>query len=200
MEAICKNWFRSKENTPKLPSMKVTETNLKNCFVLEPKIFSDERGEFFESYNQKLFEEKTGLKLNFVQDNQSVSSYGVLRGLHFQTGEHAQAKLVRVAKGKVLDVVVDLRKESPTCGHYFKTIVSRENKKSIFIPKGMAHGFLTLSPEAIFVYKCDAYYNSASEAGIRYNDEDLNIDWGFDDKIILSQKDRLLPTFKELFP
>ena len=179
--------------------MKITETILEGCYVLEPKIFEDERGIFFESYNKKDFEERIGLNIDFVQDNHSVSKKGVLRGLHFQKGENAQAKLVRVVKGEVLDVVVDIRKESPTFGRHFKIKLSDTNNKALFIPKGMAHGFLTLSEEAVFVYKCDSYYQKQAESGIMYNDEDLGIDWEYPSKkIILSKKDRQLPSLKAL--
>tara|TARA_R110002049_G_scaffold302911_1_gene496551 strand:+ start:144957 stop:145502 length:546 start_codon:yes stop_codon:yes gene_type:complete len=181
--------------------VKVTETHLKGCFVIEPTIFQDERGVFFESYQKNKFERAIGQNVTFVQDNQSTSKQGVLRGLHFQKGAHAQAKLVQVVKGEVLDVIVDLRKDSDTFGEYFKTKISGDNHKSIFIPKGMAHGFLTLSEEVIFAYKCDNYYFSAAEGGIVYNDPDLDIDWGkIDETIILSEKDRNLPRFKELYP
>ncbi|CAZ95789.1 dTDP-4-dehydrorhamnose 3,5-epimerase [Zobellia galactanivorans] len=180
--------------------MKITETSLKGCFIIQPRLFRDERGLFFESYQQKKFESAIGKEVQFVQDNISVSKKGVLRGLHLQTGLHAQAKLVQVAHGEVLDVVVDLRPESPTFGQHFKQILSSENRTSIFIPKGMAHGFLTLSEEATFMYKCDAFYNLASESGIIYNDEDLKIDWeGPVESPIISEKDKLLPTFKEFF-
>lgn len=180
--------------------MNCTETNLKGCFVLEPQIFKDDRGVFFESYNKRKFEEAIDQQIDFVQDNQSVSKKGVLRGLHFQVGKHAQSKLVRVLSGEVLDVVVDLREESKTFGQHFKLKISKENNKIIFIPKGMAHGFVTLSDEAIFAYKCDDYYHQASENGIIYNDETLQIDWILPVKeLILSQKDKDLPTFKKLF-
>lgn len=176
------------------------ETNLKGCFVLEPQIFEDERGLFFEAYSKRKFDEALGLQMDFVQDNQSVSKRGVLRGLHFQTGEYAQSKLVRVLKGEVLDVVVDIRKDSKTFGQHLKLKLSEENKKILFIPKGMVHGFVTLSEEAIFSYKCDEYYHQASESGIIFNDEDLRIDWELPpNELILSEKDSLLPTFKELF-
>lgn len=179
--------------------MKITETHLRGCYVIEPKIFEDERGLFYESYNKKIFEEAIGQKIDFVQDNHSISKKGVLRGLHFQTGEHAQAKLVRVIKGEVLDVVVDIRKNSTTFGRYFKIRLSDHNHKMLFIPKGMAHGFLCLSDETIFVYKCDEYYHKQSESGIAYNDQDLGIDWEYPrNEIILSTKDKLLPSFKEL--
>ncbi len=178
--------------------MKVTETQLKGCFIIEPKVFLDERGVFFESFHKKKLEEALGLTLNFVQDNQSISKQGVLRGLHFQEGEHAQAKLVQVIKGEVLDVVVDLRPDSPTFGQHISIELSDTNRKSIYIPKGMAHGFLVRSAEAIFAYKCDAYYHQASESGIIYSDDTLNIDWEYPkDKIVLSEKDAKLPTFKE---
>ncbi|MBT2160333.1 dTDP-4-dehydrorhamnose 3,5-epimerase [Zobellia barbeyronii] len=180
--------------------MRITETNLSGCFIMEPTLFKDERGVFFESYQQKKFEEAIGKKVNFVQDNISVSSKGVLRGLHLQTGVHAQAKLVQVVHGEVLDVIVDLRPDSPTFGEHYKLKLSSKNRTLIFIPKGMAHGFVTLSQEATFMYKCDAFYNSASESGVIYNDKDLKIDWQYPIKTpIVSEKDILLPTFKEFF-
>jgi len=179
--------------------MITNETVLKGCFVLEPKIFGDERGRFFESYNKSLLNEITGYDVNFVQDNQSYSVKGVLRGLHFQKGDNAQAKLVRVLKGKVLDVAVDLRESSPTFLEYETIELSEENNKQLFIPRGFAHGFIVLSDEAIFNYKCDNYYNKASESGIIYNDPILNIDWKLDSKsFIVSEKDLILPTVKEL--
>ncbi|WP_289037835.1 dTDP-4-dehydrorhamnose 3,5-epimerase [uncultured Zobellia sp.] len=180
--------------------MKITETSLKGCFVIQPRLFEDERGFFFESYQQKKFEEILGEQINFVQDNISVSKKGVLRGLHLQTGVYAQAKLVQVVHGEVMDVVVDLRKGSPTFGQHFKLKLSSKNRTAIFIPKGMAHGFITLSEEATFMYKCDAFYNSASERGVIYNDRDLKIDWQFPvEPPIISEKDKLLPTLKEFF-
>ncbi len=180
--------------------MKITETSLKGCFVLQPRQFEDERGVFFESYQQKKFENAVGEQINFVQDNISVSKKGVLRGLHLQTGIHAQAKLVQVVHGEVLDVIVDLRKESTTFGKHYKLKLSSANRTAIFIPKGMAHGFVTLSEEATFMYKCDAFYNSASESGVIYNDEDLQIDWQCPvASPIISEKDEQLPTFKEFF-
>ena len=173
--------------------MKVTETFIKGCFVIEPAVFSDERGSFFESFNQKTFEEKTGLKINFVQDNQSISQKGVLRGLHLQKGEFAQAKLVRVIKGKVLDVAVDVRKDSPTYGKHFSIELSGENNKQLFVPRGFLHGFATLEDNTIFAYKCDNYYDKDSEVGVIYNDKDLNIDWKLrSDEVMLSQKDSIL--------
>jgi dTDP-4-dehydrorhamnose 3,5-epimerase len=181
--------------------VQITETQLKGCYVLEPKIFEDERGIFFESYKNKVFERATGQNIDFVQHNHSISKRGVLRGLHLQTGEHAQSKLITVVRGEVLDVVVDFRKGSETFGQHLKLRLSEENKKSIFIPKGMAHGFLTLSEEAVFTYKCDAYYHPASESGILYSDETLDIDWEYPkEALILSEKDKKLPTLKELYP
>ena len=175
------------------------ETKLKGCFIIEPTIFKDDRGLFYESYQKDEFENQLGERINFVQDNVSVSKKGVLRGLHYQKGIHAQAKLIQVLKGEALDVVVDLRKGSKTFGKHFKLIISSTNRKSIFIPKGMAHGFLAMTEEVIFTYKCDNYYNYMAEGGIVYNDVDLNIDWEIPaDKVILSKKDLSLPAFKDL--
>ena len=180
--------------------MKITETSLKDCFIIQPRLFEDERGIFLESYQQEKFEQGIGKKVNFVQDNISVSTKGVLRGLHLQTGAYAQAKLVQVVHGEVLDVIVDLRPDSPTFGEHYKLKLSSENRTSVFIPKGMAHGFVTLSQEATFMYKCDAFYNSDYESGVIYNDKDLKIDWQCPIKTpIISEKDILLPTFKEFF-
>ena len=177
--------------------MKVIETGLKDCFLIEPQIFGDDRGYFFESFNQQRFKENTGISLVFVQDNQSKSDRGVLRGLHFQSGEYAQAKLVRVIKGKVLDVVVDIRKDSETYGKKYATILSEENQRQLFIPRGFAHGFSVLEDDTIFTYKCDNYYNKESEGGIIYNDAELNIDWMLnEDEIKLSEKDKTLPNFR----
>ena len=179
--------------------MKITKTNLEGCFVTEPTIFKDDRGLFYESYQKDEFDANIGEKISFVQDNVSVSKKGVLRGLHYQKGIHAQAKLIQVLKGEALDVVVDLRKGSKTFGKHFKIKISSTNRKSIFIPKGMAHGFLALTEEVIFTYKCDNYYNYMAEGGIVYNDIDLGIDWEYPmEHIILSKKDNNLPTFKEL--
>jgi len=181
--------------------VQITETHLKGCYVLEPNIFEDERGVFFESYKKNEFEQVTGQKIDFVQHNRSISKRGVLRGLHLQKGKFAQSKLITVVKGEVLDVVVDFRKDSETFGQHFKLKLSETNKKSIFIPKGMAHGFLTLSEEAVFAYKCDEYYHPASESGILYSDDALNIDWEYpQEALILSEKDKKLPTLKELYP
>ena len=178
--------------------MIVTETNLAGCFIIEPIVFNDERGFFYESFHKTKFAEKTGLDIEFVQDNQSRSQKGALRGLHFQENEFAQAKLVRVVKGKVLDVVVDLRKESQTFGKSFSIILSGENNLQLYVPRGFAHGFYVLENETIFNYKCDNYYHKEAEKGIRYNDSDLAIDWSLkDEKVILLEKDRQLMTFKQ---
>ena len=178
--------------------MIVEETKLKGCFILEPTVFKDSRGYFFESFNQQKFNESIGLNINFIQDNESFSVNGTLRGLHYQKGEFAQAKLVRVIKGNVLDIAVDIRKESPTFGEHISLELSEENKKQLFIPRGFAHGFIVLSDTAIFSYKCDNFYNNESEGGIIYNDKDLNIDWKLDEsELIFSEKDLELPWFKE---
>lgn len=177
--------------------MKFTETKLKGCFILEPKIFKDERGYFMESFNERTFQEGIGQKVTFVQDNQSFSTRGVLRGLHYQCGEHAQAKLVRVLQGEVLDVAVDLRPNSETYGQYEAVLLSGENQTQFFVPRGFAHGFLVLSETATFFYKCDNFYNAASEGGILYNDETVNINWNFPtSELIISEKDQRLPNLK----
>ncbi|GAB1857465.1 dTDP-4-dehydrorhamnose 3,5-epimerase [Flavobacteriaceae bacterium MHTCC 0001] len=179
--------------------MIVTETRLSGCYIIKPKIFSDERGYFFESFNQETFNKAIHENVKFVQDNESYSTKGVLRGLHFQKGVHAQAKLVRVLEGKILDVVVDIRKNSPTFGEYISIELSEENKTLFFIPRGFAHGFIVLSDSAKFLYKCDNYYNKTSEAGIIYNDDSLNIDWKLNEKdFILSEKDKVLPKFNDV--
>ncbi|MCB0443105.1 MAG: dTDP-4-dehydrorhamnose 3,5-epimerase [Flavobacterium sp.] len=175
--------------------MKFIETKLKDCFIIEPKIIQDERGYFMESFNERTFKEGIGQKVVFVQDNQSFSTKGVLRGLHYQTGDYAQAKLVRVLQGVVLDVAVDIRPNSKTFGQYEAVILSGENQKQFFVPRGFAHGFLVLSETATFFYKCDNFYNKESEGGIIYNDETIGIDWNFDaEKLIISEKDTQLPT------
>jgi len=174
--------------------MKIISTELKDCFILEPTIFKDLRGYFFESFNEKLFKKQSGLDVNFIQDNESFSSKGVLRGLHFQRGEHAQAKLVRVIIGKVLDVVVDIRENSQTFGKHISVLLTEENKRQLFVPRGFAHGFIVLSETAIFSYKCDNYYNKESEGGIIYNDPKLGIDWQLPaEELIVSKKDMTLP-------
>ena len=178
--------------------MELKRTLLKDCFLLKPSVFKDARGIFYETYNQKIFEKLTGLNIDFVQDNQSVSAYGVLRGLHFQHGERAQAKLVRVVKGKVLDIVVDLRMDSETFGKSFSVILDDVENLQLFVPRGFAHGFITLSEESIFSYKCDNFYYKASESGIIYNDATLALDWHLPkEDFIISEKDLQLPTFRE---
>ncbi|MCA0131288.1 dTDP-4-dehydrorhamnose 3,5-epimerase [Winogradskyella alexanderae] len=179
--------------------MLITKTELEGCVILKPTIFRDERGYFFESFNKTTFKKHIGLDLNFVQDNESKSSKGVLRGLHFQRGEHAQAKLIRVVKGKILDVVVDVRPSSPTYGKHLSIILSAKNKKQLYMPPGFAHGFVTLSKQAVVNYKCDNYYNKDSEGGIIFNDTTLNINWVLDHKkLIISKKDLSLPSFNNI--
>ncbi len=171
------------------------ETKLKGCFIIEPTVFEDERGYFMESFNKERFNSSIDADINFVQDNQSFSSKGVIRALHYQTGEHAQSKLVRVLSGTVLDVAVDIRKDSPTFGEHVAIELSAENKKQLFIPRGFAHGFVALSKIAEFFYKCDNYYNKASEGGIIYNDPTINIDWKTAaNDVLVSEKDVILPT------
>ena len=180
--------------------MKVTETHIKGCFILEPRKFEDDRGYFFESFNEKTFNEQTNTETHFVQDNQSFSTKNVIRGLHAQSGAHAQAKLVRVLKGEVIDVAVDARKNSPTFGQHVAVKLSAENNKQLFVPRGCLHGFSVLSEEAIFFYKCDNFYHKESEQGVMFNDPELNIDWGIEPgKEIVSEKDAILPTFTEVF-
>ena len=168
--------------------MTYTETELKGVWIIEPKVFNDDRGYFFESWNSKSFTEHIGA-INFVQDNESKSSYGVLRGLHYQKGDAAQAKLVRVIKGSVLDVAVDLRRSSPTFGKYVAVELSETNKRQLFIPRGFAHGFLVLSPEAIFCYKVDNVYAQEKEATLMWNDDSVSINWPIKDGLIFSVKD-----------
>jgi dTDP-4-dehydrorhamnose 3,5-epimerase len=178
--------------------LEIERTPLKDCFLLKPSVFRDHRGTFIESFNQERFEKVTGLHTNFVQDNQSTSKKGVLRGLHFQKGPFAQSKLLRCILGEVLDVVVDLRPNSPTYKKSFKAVLSDENHLQLFIPAGFAHGFLTLSEKSVFAYKCDQYYNKAADSGIIWNDPTLNIDWNFpEEELILSEKDANLPTFED---
>lgn len=179
--------------------MIIQKTTLKDCFILTPSIFTDERGAFYETYNEKLFKKVTGIDVNFVQDNQSTSTYGVLRGLHFQIGEMAQAKLVRVIQGKVLDIVVDLRKDSETFGKHYSIVLDDIKNEQLFVPRGFAHGFITLSETSKFAYKCDNFYDKASERGIIYNDATLMLDWHLSEvDFIISEKDLELPTFKEV--
>jgi dTDP-4-dehydrorhamnose 3,5-epimerase len=179
--------------------MEIQQTALKDCLIIKPSLFEDSRGYFFESFNQKTFEDKTGLSGNFVQDNQSFSSYGVIRALHAQKGEFAQAKLVRVLSGKVLDVAVDARKGSSTYGQHVAVELSAENKLQLYVPRGFLHGFSVLSDTAEFFYKCDNYYNKESEQGIMYNDPELNINWNIpEEKQLVSSKDLILNSFSSL--
>lgn len=178
--------------------MNVIETAIPGVVIIEPRVFEDARGYFFESFNQREFEEKVG-PICFVQDNESKSSYGVVRGLHFQKGEHVQSKLVRVVKGAVLDVAVDIRKGSPTFGKWVSVELTEDNHRQFFIPRGFAHGFSVLSEIAVFQYKCDNFYAPQSEGAIAWDDPDLNIDWRIPaDKIILSAKDSKHPLLREL--
>jgi dTDP-4-dehydrorhamnose 3,5-epimerase len=177
--------------------MAITSTDFPGLFLFEPAVFNDDRGYFFESYNEKFFQQ-SGVDLRFVQDNQSHSIYGVVRGLHYQLPPHSQSKLVRVLIGRILDVVVDLREGSPAFGKAFSIELSAENKKQLFVPRGFAHGFAVLSDTADIMYKCDSFYNKESEAGICFNDPDLAIDWGVpSDKISVSVKDLELPVFRD---
>ena len=171
--------------------MEVKKTAIEGVFVIEPTVFGDERGYFFESFNEREFFEKTGIDVKFVQDNESKSRYGVLRGLHFQKAPYEQAKLVRVVKGRVLDVAVDIRKGSPTFGRYTAVELTGDNHRQCFIPRGFAHGFCVLSEEAVFQYKCDEYYHPEAEDAIAWDDADIAIEWPIPvDDIILSEKDK----------
>ena len=176
--------------------MPFTKTPFKNLLIFEPKILKDDRGYFFESYNANTFEAE-GLHYNFLQDNQAQSTYGVIRGLHYQLAPHAQTKLVRCILGSILDVVVDLREGSPTFGKSFSIELSVDNKKQLLVPQGFAHGYSVLSPIAEIMYKCDAFYNNKTEAGILYNDPTLKIDWQIPKgEEIISAKDLAQPTLK----
>lgn len=177
--------------------MKYTETEIKGVWIIEPKIYCDARGYFVETFKEEEFIQNVG-NVHFVQDNESKSSFGVLRGLHYQKGEYSQAKLVRVIKGRVLDVAVDMRRSSPTFGKYVAVELTEENKLQFFIPRGFAHGFIVLSDEAIFAYKVDNIYAPQAEASIQYNDESLDINWILDkEQIVLSEKDKRALPFKE---
>lgn len=179
--------------------MKIIETEIQGLFIIEPDVYGDSRGYFFESFSKKRFEEQTGINVDFVQDNESRSTYGVVRGLHFQRPPHAQAKLVRVVSGRVLDVAVDLREGSPTYGRHVAVELSGENHRQVFIPKGFAHGFSVLSEEAVFQYKCDDYYAPETEGAVAWDDPDIAIDWRIPaDKMILSEKDKKHPRLSEL--
>ena len=178
--------------------MEVIKTAIDGVLIIEPKVFGDHRGYFFESFNEREFAEKSGVDVHFVQDNESKSCYGVVRGLHFQKGEHAQAKLVRVISGKVLDVAVDIRPGSPTFGKHVAAELTAENHRQFFIPKGFAHGFVVLSQEAVFQYKCDEFYCPEAEGAIAWNDPDVAIDWQIPaSDVILSDKDRKHPRLKD---
>ena len=174
--------------------MQVEKTPLKDCYLIKPEIYRDKRGIFLETYHRKRLAEQTGIDCEFVQDNQSVSKLGVLRGLHFQKGEHAQTKIVRVIHGKVLDVVVDVRQDSPLLGRALRLFWTMRTCTSLYVPKGFAHGFITLSEISVFAYKCDDYYRPGSESGIIYNDPTLAIDWNFpEEDMIISEKDQKQP-------
>lgn len=179
--------------------MELIKTEIADCWVVIPKVFKDERGYFFESFHQKRFQKLTNISFNPIQDNQAFSSFGVIRGLHFQKGPAAQAKLVRALQGTILDVVLDIRKNSSSYGKVVTRLLSQENKEQLFVPKGCAHGYAALSKQVVLFYKTDAYYNPEAEAGILFNDTDLGIDWQIPEKDqVLSQKDLLWPTFKKL--
>lgn len=180
--------------------MPFVKTDIEDLLIFEPQVWEDERGYFYESFNENTFK-AAGIDSQFVQDNQAKSNYGVLRGLHYQTGAHAQAKLVRAISGKVLDVVVDLRPDSKTYGKSFSIILSAENKKQLFVPRGFAHGYAVLSESAEFFYKCDNFYNKEAEGGLIYNDAQLGIDWQLaSEEIILSEKDKVQPAFGDHKP
>lgn len=178
--------------------MNVIETPFEGLFILEPRVFNDDRGYFFESFNADTLEKVTGFTNTFVQDNQARSTINVLRGLHYQKAPHAQTKLIRALEGTIWDVVVDLRKDSKTYGQWYGVELSAENKRQFLIPRGFAHGYSVLSETAEVFYKCDNFYNKPSEGGVIYNDKDLNIDWKIDlDKAIVSEKDLILPSLKD---
>ncbi len=182
---------------PNQKKMEYIRTDIEGVFVIEPRVFNDARGYFFEAWKQEEFNEHVG-EVNFIQDNESKSSFGVLRGLHYQKGELSQAKLVRVIKGKVLDVAVDIRKSSPTFGKHVMVELSEDNKRQLFIPRGFAHGFLVLSDEAVFTYKVDNPYAPQAEAGIRWNDPELAIEWPIDPaQVLTSEKDLKQPLLKD---
>lgn len=179
--------------------MEIIKTDIDGVFIIEPKVFGDSRGYFFESFNAREFALKTGLNVNFVQDNESMSHYGVLRGLHFQNPPYAQSKLVRVVQGKVVDVAVDIRRGSPTFGKYVMAELTGENHRQFFVPRGFAHGFAVLSDVAVFQYKCDNFYAPASEGAIAWNDPDIAIPWPVPaSDVELSEKDRKHPFLKDI--
>lgn len=194
---ICNFAALKKKFRAKTEYMNYIQTEINGVWIIEPKVFKDERGYFMEAFKKEEFEANVG-KVNFIQDNESKSSFGVLRGLHYQKGEFSQAKLVRVIKGTVLDVAVDIRKSSPTYGKYVSVELSEENKRQFFIPRGFAHGFLVLSDEAVFTYKVDNAYAPQAEASILYNDADLGIDWPIaEEQVIMSAKDKQAVHFKD---
>jgi dTDP-4-dehydrorhamnose 3,5-epimerase len=179
--------------------MNITKTTVQDAYIIQPKVFEDSRGYFFESFHQQKFKEYTGIQTNFLQDNESLSNYGVIRGLHAQTGKSAQAKLIRVIQGKVLDVIVDARPDSSSFGEVFSIELTAENKTQLFVPKGCVHGFSVLEDHTIFSYKCDAYYNKESEIGVNPLDEKLNINWQIPTgKQLLSEKDKNAPNWEKL--
>ena len=195
----CEQWVKTQSSKLKAQSskpkiMEIIKTSIEGLLIIKPDVFKDERGYFFESYNKERFA-KEGLTMNFVQDNESKSSKGVLRGLHFQKPPYAQGKLVRVVKGSVMDVAVDLRKDSPTYGKWESVVLSEDNKLQFWIPEGFAHGFVTLEDETVFNYKCTNIYNKESEGSLLWNDPDINIDWNIENPI-LSEKDKVSPLFK----
>lgn len=178
--------------------MEVLKTAIEGVYILEPKVFGDNRGYFFESFSARDFAAKTGMDVQFVQDNESLSRYGVLRGLHFQRPPFAQAKLVRVVRGRVMDVAVDLRMGSPTFGQYVCVELSEENHRQVFLPKGMAHGFAVLSEEAVFQYKCDEYYHPEAEGGIAWDDPSIGISWPLPPaEVSLSERDKQHPLLQD---
>ncbi len=179
--------------------MEAEKTPLADCYIIHDTLFRDSRGYFFEGFNRNTFFNKTGLDVNFVQDNQSSSTKGVLRGLHFQVGDAAQAKLVRVLEGEVLDVAVDIRKNSPTFGQHVAVLLSATSNTQLFVPRGFAHGFVVLSEKAVFFYKCDNYYNKQADGGLIYNDPEIAIDWRLPEgELILSDKDKINPTLQQI--
>ena len=187
------NNFKPQTSNFKLFKVPFTTTPISDLLVFEPRVFHDDRGYFYESYNRRTWEE-AGVGIEFVQDNQARSTRGVLRGLHYQVGEAAQAKLVRVTEGEVLDVAVDLREDSPTYGQWYSIRLSAENKRQLLVPRGFAHGYVVLSETAEFQYKCDNYYSKAHEGGLRYDDPGLQVDWQFDLSLVLvAEKDLALP-------
>ena len=184
--------FKAQSSKPKI--MEIIKTSIEGLLIIKPDVFKDDRGYFFETYNKERFA-KAGLTMDFVQDNESKSSKGVLRGLHFQKPPYAQGKLVRVTKGAVMDVAVDLRKDSPTYGKWESVVLTEENKLQFWIPEGFAHGFVTLEDDTIFAYKCTNVYNKESEGSLLWNDPDINIEWNIENPI-LSEKDKVSPLFK----